>query len=82
MTDWDARNLTLDFAFLGEGVYQATIFKDGMNADRDGTDYKKEVINISSGDKLNIQLATRRRLGCQIGKNKNNREIMPKDKSN
>ncbi|MFZ1977772.1 MAG: glycoside hydrolase family 97 C-terminal domain-containing protein, partial [Bacteroidota bacterium] len=26
-------------------------------ADRDGTDYKKEVINISSGDKLNIQLA-------------------------
>jgi alpha-glucosidase len=57
MTDWDARNLTLDFAFLGEGVYQATIFKDGMNADRDGTDYKKEVINISSGDKLNIQLA-------------------------
>ncbi len=57
MTDWDARNLTLDFSFLGAGVYQATIFKDGVNADRDGTDYKKEVINISSGDKLNIQLA-------------------------
>ncbi len=57
MTDWDARNLTLDFSFLGAGTYQATIFKDGVNADRDGTDYKKEVINISSGDKLNIQLA-------------------------
>jgi len=57
MTDWDARNLTLDFSFLGAGVYQATVFKDGMNADRDGTDYKKEVISVSSGDTLNIQLA-------------------------
>ena len=57
MTDWDAHNFTLDFSFLSAGTYQATIFKDGVNADRDGTDYKKEVINISSGDKLNIQLA-------------------------
>jgi alpha-glucosidase len=57
MSNWTARKLTLDFSFLGEGVYQATVFQDGINADRDGTDYKKEVIKISSGDKLNIQLA-------------------------
>jgi alpha-glucosidase len=57
MTNWDARNLTLDFSFLGDGVYQATVFKDGVNADRDATDYKREMMRISAGDKLNIQLA-------------------------
>ena len=57
ISNWDARNLTLDFSFLGGGTYRATIFQDGVNADRDGTDYKKEVLKISSGDKLNIQLS-------------------------
>ena len=28
-----------------------------MNADRDATDYKKEVIKISSGEKVKIKLA-------------------------
>ena len=57
MTNWDARDLTLDFSFLAEGKYQAMIFRDGINADRDATDYKKEVIKISSGDKLSVHLA-------------------------
>jgi alpha-glucosidase len=57
MSNWDARDVTLDFSFLGEGVYQATVFEDGFNADRDGTDYKKEVITISSATKLKIHLA-------------------------
>ena len=29
MTNWTPRELTLDFSFLGEGSYQAVIFKDG-----------------------------------------------------
>jgi alpha-glucosidase len=57
ISNWDARSITLDFSFLGAGVYQATVFKDGINADRDATDYKKEVVKISSTDKLNIQLS-------------------------
>ena len=57
MTNWSPRDLTIDFSFLGDGVYQAVVFKDGVNADRDATDYKREVIKISSTDKLNIQLA-------------------------
>ena len=57
ITNWDARNVTLDFPFLGEGTYQATVFKDGVNADRDATDYKKEVVKILSADKLIIQLS-------------------------
>jgi len=58
MTNWNRRELTLDFSFLGDGVYDAVVFKDGINADRDATDYKREVIKISSGDKLDIQLST------------------------
>lgn len=57
MTNWDARDITLDFSFLPAGKYTAEVFKDGVNADRNATDYKKEIITISSGDKINIHLA-------------------------
>jgi alpha-glucosidase len=57
MCSWNPREIVLDFSFLGDGVYEAVIFKDGINADRDATDYKRESIKISSSDKLKIQLA-------------------------
>jgi len=56
MTDWSPREMTLDFSFLGTGTYKATVFKDGINADRDGTDYKKEEIEIRAGDRLGIRM--------------------------
>ncbi|WP_276367657.1 glycoside hydrolase family 97 protein [Chryseolinea sp. H1M3-3] len=58
MTNWNARELTLDFSFLPKGTYEAEIFKDGVNADREATDYKREVIKISAGNKIKIQLAS------------------------
>jgi len=57
MTNWSPRELILDLSFLGTGDYEAAIFKDGINADRDATDYKKEVIKVSSAEKLKINLA-------------------------
>jgi len=57
MTNWTPRELSIDFSFLGEGEWKAVIFKDGINAGRDATDYKKETITISSADKLKINLA-------------------------
>ena len=57
MTNWTPRDLTLDFSFLPSGNYEAEVFKDGLNANRDGTDYKKEVLRISSGTKVPIQLS-------------------------
>ena len=54
MSNWDARELALDFSFLPKGTYEAEVFRDGINADRDATDYTKEVIKIDSGDKLKI----------------------------
>lgn len=56
MTNWTARDITLDFSFLPEGNYEAEIFKDGVNADRDATDYKREVVAVSKNTKLTIQL--------------------------
>jgi alpha-glucosidase len=57
MTNWTARDLTLDFSFLEKGIYEATVFEDGINSDRDATDYKKEVVKILSVDKINIHLS-------------------------
>jgi len=57
MSNWDSRQIAIDFSFLGEGSYEAVIFKDGINADRDATDYKKEVKTISAMEKMTIELS-------------------------
>lgn len=56
MSNWSERDIVIDFSFLGEGIYEAEIFKDGLNADRDATDYKREIKNISASDKLTFHL--------------------------
>jgi alpha-glucosidase len=56
MSNWTARDISLDFSFLPEGNYEAEIFKDGVNADRDATDYKREIVPVSKNTKLNIKL--------------------------
>ncbi|MEO5910962.1 MAG: glycoside hydrolase family 97 protein [Pelobium sp.] len=57
LTNWDERTLDIDFSFLPEGSYSAEVFKDGVNADREATDYVKQTITVKSGDKLKISLA-------------------------
>jgi len=56
MTNWSPREMTLDLSFLDEGVYRAEIFCDGVNADHDATDYRKEIIEVKKGDKLTVKL--------------------------
>ena len=57
MTSWDAHDASIDLSFLGDGKYRAIIFEDGLNADRDATDYKKTVVIVTAKDKLNIKMA-------------------------
>jgi alpha-glucosidase len=57
MTDWTGRELTVDFSFLGPGQHTIDIYKDGINADRFGNDYKKETTKVSAADKMKIKLA-------------------------
>ncbi|MDQ2752797.1 MAG: glycoside hydrolase family 97 protein, partial [Bacteroidota bacterium] len=57
MSNWTARNITLDFSFLKGDTFEAVIFEDGVNADRNATDYKKITKGVKTGDKLTIHLA-------------------------
>ena len=57
MSDWNARDITIDLSFLKDGNYEAEFFADGVNADRDATDYKREVKQLSSKDKLNVHIS-------------------------
>ncbi len=56
MTDWNARTLTLDCSFLGDGTYTAQIYRDGINADRYASDYEKVTLEVTASDQLNIDL--------------------------
>lgn len=57
LTNWDARTLELDLSFLGNGSFTAEIFRDGANANRIATDYKKEIIDIPLNQKIEITMA-------------------------
>ena len=51
MTDWSARELTLDLSrFLPAGRYRVEIFRDGINADRNARDYAREIQDITVSD--------------------------------
>lgn len=57
LTDWNERDVEVDLSFLGKGDFSAEIFKDGINADRVGKDYKREVMSVSADKKLTLHMA-------------------------
>ncbi|MBC8051985.1 MAG: glycoside hydrolase family 97 protein [Sphingobacteriaceae bacterium] len=57
ITNWSSRDMSVDLSFLGNGMYRAEIFRDGVNAEKDPTDYKREIMNVSSKDKLKFHLS-------------------------
>lgn len=67
MNNWQARDLTVDLSRLvtpndttgklGKMNGKANIFADGINADREATDYKHIYRQVTSDDKLQIHLA-------------------------
>jgi alpha-glucosidase len=58
MSDWTARTIEVDLSFLPEGSFNATIVKDGVNANQHGSDYRivKED-NVTKKTKLKISMA-------------------------
>ena len=59
ITNESARDVTLDFAFLGEGAYTATLFRDGENADWETNPYDAviEEISVTSASSLDLRMA-------------------------
>lgn len=59
MTNWDERDVQLDFSFLPEGMsYTAVLFKDGVNANKQAEDYRKETIRIDKDSRLTLHLVS------------------------
>jgi alpha-glucosidase len=57
LTNWDARTLELDLSFLGDGNYKMEVYRDGVNADRAASDYKREVMDVPADKKIKVNMA-------------------------
>lgn len=57
LNNWNARDIEIDLSPLGKTAFNAVIMKDGINADRDATDYKKENVTVPPGGKIKVSLA-------------------------
>ncbi len=57
MTDWSPRTLTFKCDFLEPGTYDLEIFKDGVNANLNGNDYKVEHRTINAGEEITAKMA-------------------------
>lgn len=59
MTNWDPRDLVIDFSFLPEGSdYKVTLFTDGINADKQGEDYKRTSVKVNHETRMPVHLAS------------------------
>ena len=58
MTDWTARDMTLNTAFLPAGEYELETYTDGPNADRNAQDYQRTVSRLKSGQPMRVKLAS------------------------
>ena len=56
LTDWSARELTMDLSFVGGGR-KMEIFHDGVNADRAAQDYRREEAVLPADGKINCKMA-------------------------
>ena len=57
LTNWSQRDMTFDLSFLEKGSYMAEVFKDGVNAEKDATDYKRYTVKVNPEDKMTLHLA-------------------------
>lgn len=57
LTNWDKRELELDLSFLADANYKVEIFKDGINADKVASDYKRVETTLPSSKKLKILMS-------------------------
>ena len=59
ITNWNSRDITIDFSFLEKGkTFEADLFTDGLNAEKAAVDYKREKITVDSATKMTFHLAS------------------------
>jgi alpha-glucosidase len=52
-----AQEIEIDLSFLGEGKYQMKAYRDGVNANVNGKDYKLYNAEVTSAEKIKVNLA-------------------------
>jgi alpha-glucosidase len=57
MTNWTPRDLELDLRFLGIPRAEILVYQDGINADRSGSDFRKQRLVVDTSAPLKIHLA-------------------------
>lgn len=56
LTNWDEREVEIDFSVFPKGEYSLEILRDGINANRKAEDYIFETSQVSSSDALKITM--------------------------
>jgi alpha-glucosidase len=57
LTDWDRRTVDVPLDFLGGGTWEATLWTDGTNANKVGTDYRRTEREVSASAPLRLEMA-------------------------
>ena len=57
MTNWTSREMEIDLSFLPDGNYSMEAYQDGINADRNGSDYVQVKTQVNKTTKLKVKLA-------------------------
>ncbi len=59
LTNWEERSLNVDLSFLNaSGIYSATIYQDGINANKQAADYKVRKLTVNHKSVLNMDCAS------------------------
>ena len=56
LTNWMERQLEIDLSFLGNGTFEATMFLDGINANKNAEDYRVLNKKLTGQDAISIML--------------------------
>jgi alpha-glucosidase len=57
MTNWTPREIDIDLSFLPDGKYSMEAYQDGVNADRNASDYKQVKSQVDKSTKLKLKLS-------------------------
>ncbi|MBK6949679.1 MAG: glycoside hydrolase family 97 protein [Haliscomenobacter sp.] len=57
MTDWTAREITIQLSFLSEGSFQLESWSDGPNAHKHGSDFSHKIQEVNRSTAITLKLA-------------------------
>jgi len=58
LCSWDGRTVDVNLGFLPAGKHSAKIFRDGVNSEKVGTDYKLEQIEVNNSSVISVKMAS------------------------